>query len=224
MGIMKSVLIFGAGGHGSEVLWLIHNLNQVEPHYQVLGFCDDSEKLKGSTFCDFPVLGTPEAVDSQLAEKPYFFAAVGQNSMRKRVVKRMEALGWKPITLIDPSAVVSQNCQIGEGSYVGVACNISPHAQIGRHAIVHNQSSIGHDTRMQDFSQVAPGGRLLGHAHLAQAAYVGSNAVVYPGKTVGASAVLAACSFALTDIPANSTAMGVPARLHIRSQKSHVLI
>lgn len=218
---MKSLLIFGAGGHGSEVLWLIHNLNKVEPRYRVLGFCDDCEALKGGTFCDFPIFGKPEEFDAQLVDKPYFFAAVGQNRMRKRVVQRMEALGWHPLTLIDPSAVVAESCQIGEGTYVGVASNISPNAQIGRHAIVHNQSSVGHDTRMQDFSQVAPGGRLLGHAQLANAAYVGSNAVVYPGKTLGASAVLAACSFALRDVPANATAMGVPAKLHIRSQKSN---
>lgn len=217
---MKSLLIFGAGGHGSEVLWLINNINQVEPRYRVLGFCDDCETLKGGTFCEVPILGRPEDLDPQLAEKPYFFAAVGENRIRKRVVERMEALGWQPVTLIDPSAVVSDSSQIGAGTYVGVASNISPNAQIGRYAIVHNQSSVGHDISMQDFSQVAPGGRLLGHARLEMGAYVGSNAVVYPGKTLGASAVLAACSFALKDIPANSTAMGVPAKLHIRSQKS----
>lgn len=216
---MKSLLIFGAGGHGSEVLWLVNNINQVEPRYHVLGFCDDCDALTGGTFCGFPVLGKPEVLDAQLTEKPYFFAAVGHNRTRMRVVERMEALGWQPITLMDPSAVVAQSAHIGEGTYVGVASNISPNAQIGRHAIVHNQSSVGHDTRMQDFSQVAPGGRLLGQAQLSQAAYVGSNAVVYPGKTLGASAVLAACSFALRDVPAHSTAMGVPAKLHIRSQK-----
>jgi sugar O-acyltransferase (sialic acid O-acetyltransferase NeuD family) len=217
---MKSLLIFGAGGHGSEVLWLLKNINQVEQRFRVLGFCDDCETLKGGTFCDLPIFGTPEELDPQLAEKPYFFAAVGDNCIRKQVVERMEALAWQPVTLIDPSAVVAESSRIGVGSYVGVASNISPNAQVGRHAIVHNQSSVGHDTRMQDFSQVAPGGRLLGHARLEMEAYVGANAVVYPRTTLGASAVLAACSFALKDIPANSTAMGVPAKLYIRSQKS----
>ena len=26
---MKSLLIFGAGGHGSEVLWLVNNINKL---------------------------------------------------------------------------------------------------------------------------------------------------------------------------------------------------
>ncbi|MBI5887862.1 MAG: DegT/DnrJ/EryC1/StrS family aminotransferase [Deltaproteobacteria bacterium] len=42
---------------------------------------------------------------------------------------------------------------------------------------------------------------------------VGSHSVIMPGVTIGENAVVGACSFVNTDIPANSTAFGVPAKV-----------
>jgi acetyltransferase EpsM len=87
---------------------------------------------------------------------------------------------------------------------------------IERHAIVHNQSSVGHDTDLADYSQVAPGGRVLGHVTIGECGYIGSNAVVCPLKNVGAYAVLGACSFAISNVPDGCVAIGVPAKIKIR--------
>jgi len=173
-------------------------------------------ELTGGTFSGLPILGTPEAFDQQSVEKPFFAIGVGNNSTRKRIAERLEALGWLPETLIDPSAVVAEDVHIGAGTYVGVASNISPTAVIGRHVIVHNQSSVGHDTDMGDYSQVSPGGRVLGHVKVGECGYLGSNSVVCPMKKIGAYAVLGACSFAIADIPDRAVAIGVPARIRIQ--------
>lgn len=214
--ILKPLVIVGAGGHGREVLWLAKNINELRPTFRILGFCDDRPKLKGTEFSGFPVMGTPEQVDAELADKPQFLVGVGDNAIRRRLAERVEALGWEPGTLIDPSAVVAKDATIGPGCYVGVVANISPTAVIGRHVIVHNQSSVGHDTEMGDYSQVAPGGRVLGHVHIGEGGYLGSNSVVCTKKNVGAYAVLGACSFAITDIPDRAVALGVPATLKIK--------
>ncbi|CAA6694157.1 MULTISPECIES: acetyltransferase [unclassified Lentimonas] len=213
---LKKLVIVGAGGHGREVLWLAGNINKVRATYEILGFCDDNESLQGQTFSGLPVLGRPEDLD--LTGALFFVVGVGDNATRKKIAERVEALGWRAETLIDPSAIVADDVSIGAGTYVGVVSNISPTAVIGRHAIVHNQSSVGHDTNMADFSQVSPGGRVLGHVNIGECGYIGSNAVVCPLKNVGAYAVLGACSFAIADIPDHSVALGVPARLRIKAQ------
>ncbi|MBC2601215.1 acetyltransferase [Puniceicoccus vermicola] len=216
MSSTKPLVIIGAGGHGVEVLWLAKNINKVAPTYEILGFCDDDRKLLGKTISGFPVLGGMDDVASSLQGPVYFQVGIGNNATRRDVARRAESLGWIPETLIDPSAAVAEDIQLGAGCYVGVCSNISPTAKIGRHVIVHNQSSVGHDTEMADFSQVAPGGRVLGHVTVGECGYLGSNAVVYPNKSVGAHAVLGACSFALTNIPDGAVAMGVPARIRTR--------
>jgi len=215
---LKKLVIVGAGGHGKEILWLVQNINRRLATYEVIGFCDDHQGLRGQSFEGFPVLGTVEQYDleNQSAAKPYFMIGIGDNGIRRSVAIRVDALGWRAATLIDPSAVVAENVDIGEGTYVGVASNVSPSAKIGRHSIVHNQSSVGHDTIMADFSQVAPGGRVLGHVTVGECGYLGSNAVIAPGKKLGKNAVLGACSFAIEDVPDSSVAIGVPARLRIQ--------
>lgn len=215
---LKTLVIVGAGGHGREVLWVARNINQVRQTYSIVGFCDDNPDLSGQMFCDLPILGTPEAYDASPDPKPHFIVGIGDNQVRRQLAERLMALGWIPETLIDPSAVVAEDVTIGPGCYVGVVSNISPSAVIGQHVIVHNQSSVGHDTDMADYSQVAPGGRVLGHVRVGECGYLGSNAVIAPGKKLGAESVLGACSFAIEDIPAHSVAIGVPARVRIQSK------
>tara|TARA_R100000027_G_scaffold38198_1_gene28171 strand:- start:21504 stop:22187 length:684 start_codon:yes stop_codon:yes gene_type:complete len=221
---LKSLVIIGAGGHGLEVLWLARNMNKIQPTYKVIGFCDDNIDLKDSLIQGLPVLGTPESVAEAYDDSLFYHLGIGDNATRQKVAERVDSLGWQAETLIDPSAVVADDLIIGAGCYVGVCSNISPAATIGNHVIVHNQSSVGHDTDMADFSQVAPGGRVLGHVTIGNCGYLGSNSVVYPGKSVGSHAVLGACSFSISNIPDHSVAIGVPARLRSRPAPSKSIL
>lgn len=215
----KSLIIAGAGGHGREVLWLVKNINKQSLRYKVIGFCDDDPALKSTTFNGYPVLGRAEEIALETTTKLHFVVGIGNNELRKEVAVRLESLGWEAETLIDPSSVVADDVSIGAGTYVGVLANISPTAIIGRHAIVHNQSSVGHDVVMADFSQVAPGGRVLGHVNVGECGYLGSNAVICPSVNLGSHAVLGASSFAISDIPEYAVALGVPARVKIKNKE-----
>ena len=38
---MKKIAIFGAGGFGREVKWLIDDINEIQPNWEFIGFFDD---------------------------------------------------------------------------------------------------------------------------------------------------------------------------------------
>lgn len=38
---MKKILIFGAGGFGREVQWLIERINRMKPIWKIEGYLDD---------------------------------------------------------------------------------------------------------------------------------------------------------------------------------------
>jgi len=212
----RRLVIVGAGGFGPEVAWAARMFNRVHPTYELVGFCDDDPAKKGLRFDGLEVLGAPEEVGAALEPRPWFLCAVGSNASRAAMVKRLLALGWTPVTVIDPTVYVAEGVVVGDGSYVGAGTILSPHAQIAEHVIINHHCSIGHDSLIASFAQVSPGGRVSGHCVLDEGALLGSNAVVAPGKRIGRFATLGACSFALTDIPDGATAVGIPARVTVR--------
>jgi sugar O-acyltransferase (sialic acid O-acetyltransferase NeuD family) len=209
----KQFIVVGAGGFGQEIVWAAKNLNSRYPQYDILGYCDDDLKKAGGAIYGYPVLGTPEGIDGTLEERPSFVCAIGKNAARSRVVDRLLRMGWLPVTIIDPSVIVAEGVVVGLGSYVGAGTILSPYAVIGDHVMINHACSVGHNSEIGNFSQLSPGSRISGGVKIGTHANIGSNAVVAPGKKIGSFSTLGACSFAMTDISDNCTAVGVPARV-----------
>ena len=210
------LMVIGAGGFGQEVIWAAKCFNCIHPMYDIVGYCDDDPTKRGRTVYGYPVLGALEEVDRELSPKPAFVCAVGRNADRKKVVGRALALGWVPVTIIDPTVVVAEGVTVGGGSYVGAGSILSPEARIGSHVIINHACSIGHNSVLEDFVQVSPGGRVSGACRLKEGSMLASNAVLAPGVTLGAFSTLGACSFAMRDIDDHVTAVGNPARIIAR--------
>lgn len=115
------LVVMGAGGFGQEVVWAAENSNRHGAFFDVLGYCDDNPNLKGNSIYGFPVLGTPEDVSEHMGMQLGFVCAIGDNRNREKVVNRLLALGWAPVTVIDPSVIVAGGVSIGDGSYVAPA-------------------------------------------------------------------------------------------------------
>ena len=58
-----------------------------------------------------------------------------------------------------------------------------------------------------------PGAHVSGEVSLGESVVVGSGAVVREGCTVGDGTVIGAGAVVVTDLPADSTAVGVPAKV-----------
>jgi sugar O-acyltransferase (sialic acid O-acetyltransferase NeuD family) len=214
---VQKLIIVGAGGLGSEVAAAVKCMNTRERALELLGFCDDDGSKKGSSVEGVPVLGIPEQVNGDLAIKPGFICAIGNNRIRQAIVRRLLDLAWNPVRVIDPSVISAESARIGPGSYVAAGSVLSPFVEIASHVIVNFNCSITHNVKLDDFSQVAPGGGVMGFGALKVGAFVASNGVVAPGVTIGQWATLGACSFAMRNVEDGATAVGVPARVVFRS-------
>lgn len=53
----------------------------------------------------------------------------------------------------------------------------------------------------------------VGHIHIKQNSWIGANATILPGVTVGVNSVVAAGAIVSTDVPANTFVGGVPAKI-----------
>lgn len=216
--IIKQLVVICAGGLSQEVLWAASNINERCRKYTFLGFVDDAPERQHGQFCGLPLLGTVENAASAIGTQVWFVCAVGDNATRAKLVERAEKVGWRPETIIDPSVMVAPTAVVGAGSYVAAMCVVSPACQIGRHVIVNHGSSIGHDSKVEDFAQICPGGRVSGYCSLGEGAFVGSNGVVAPAVRIGSWSRVGAGSFAMRNVPENATVVGVPARVVFSSR------
>jgi acetyltransferase-like isoleucine patch superfamily enzyme len=89
---------------------------------------------------------------------------------------------------------------IGAFSYINAqsGVEIEDFVQIGSHCSIYSVSTID---------------RKEGPVVLRRNSRIGSHSVVMPNVTVGRNAIVGAFSFVTTDIPENSLAYGVPARV-----------
>jgi sugar O-acyltransferase (sialic acid O-acetyltransferase NeuD family) len=214
----RKLVVVGAGGFGPEILWAARRVNGVHPTFDLAGFCDDNPAKRGGQLDGLEVLGRPEDVAARFETPPAFVCAVGNNERRAAVVGRLLALGWIPVTVIDPSVHVADRVVVGDGTYVGAGSILSPHCRIGEHVMINHHCSIGHDSLIEAFANLSPGVRVSGECVVGEGAMLGSNAVIAPGKRVGRFATLGASSFALTNVPDRVTAVGVPARVVVRKR------
>lgn len=205
---MRDLLIIGAGGYGREVCQVVEDLGA---EWDVLGFLDDREELRGGTVRDLPVLGGVEAV----AEHPEaaLAVAVGSPAGRRAVVARLGDLPDERFpVLVHPRAWVGNRVAIGAGTVVLAGAAVSTDIRIGRFACLNKNCIVGHDAVLGDFSTVSPGASISGFVELGEGCDIGANSVVVQGHTVGAGTIVGAGAVVTADLPAGVTAVGVPAR------------
>lgn len=209
---MQKLVIFGAGGFGKEVAWLVSNINRVQKEWDLLGFIDDTENLQGTDVNGIPVLGGIEWFKDNTIPISVV-CAVAKPKFRKMLIEKMEQYQHvRFATLIEPSAIIADTCEVDEGSIICAQSVISVNTKIGRHVIVDWNCTIGHDAVLNDFCTLYPSVNISGKTCLCECVEMGVGSklieelIIREGTIVGAGAVV------VKSLSANCTAVGVPAK------------
>jgi hypothetical protein len=148
----RELVIIGAGGFGVVAAWVADEINAIASKHvpavpwDVIGYADCDAAKRGTQRAGRTVYGTIEEVGRDFhGHGLWFFCAIGDNGIRAKMVRRAEELGWKPATLVHPTAILASTVEIGAGSYIGPASVISVNAKIGAHVIIDMHVSVGHD-------------------------------------------------------------------------------
>jgi sugar O-acyltransferase (sialic acid O-acetyltransferase NeuD family) len=216
----RELVIIGAGGFGAVAASVAEDINNAAIEldrtapWELIGYADLDPTKRGSMRAGRTVRGSIEDVARDLHDRElWFLAAIGDNRARAKMVQLAEEFGWKPATLVHPRAIVDSTVKIGPGTYVGPFSVISVNTEIGAHVIVDMHVSIGHDAVIRDYCAIFPGARITGYCCLEESALIGCNAALLPGTRVGERAIVGASSLAHGSVEADTTVLGVPARI-----------
>jgi sugar O-acyltransferase (sialic acid O-acetyltransferase NeuD family) len=209
---MHDVVIVGVGGLGREVAQWIEDINAVTPTFHVVGFLDDDRAKHEQTSHDLPVLGGIDWVRARPGTTAAV-VAIGNPAVRRRVVERLRAsvLGFPVIR--HPDATVGRTVEVGIGTIICPGVIATVDLQIGRFVALNYDLTIGHDALVDDFVTLAPGVHVSGYARIGEGTDVGAGATILPAIEVGAWSIVGSGAVVTTSLPANCTAVGVPARV-----------
>ncbi len=210
---LKDIVIFGAGGLGREVLLLIHQINQVMPTWNILGFYDDNPTTP-QVINQYSYLGTLTNLNA--VSKPLQVAvAIGNPAIKAKIISSLTSEFLQYPVLLHPSVEEKdfKFNKIGEGTIICQGNILTTNIKIGKHVLLNLGCTIGHDAIIGDFCSLMPRVNLAGHADISKGVYLGTNATVLQNIKVGKNSIVGAGAVVIKDIPDNCTAVGLPAKV-----------
>lgn len=223
---MRDLVVVGSGGCARGVLQIVRDINRVSPSWRVIGLVDDDPARRGEVVGGAPVLGDVDwFIRSRLEDRAAAAGvsraavAVGVASpvRRRDLVRRLSERPAEFATLAHPLAWLAEGVSLGPGSVLYAGCLVNVDAALGRHVILNMGATIGHDAVLEDFVTAAPGVSVSGAARVGEGCDLGARSVVLQNLGVGPWSVVGAGAVVIRDLPAQVTAVGVPARV-IRGQ------
>jgi len=216
------LMIYGAGGAGREIVWMLEQF-PAESRYNICCFIDDSPEKQHTMVNDIQVFPLEEA----LAKFPQASAVVGVGSpkCRKILAEKLTAKGVSFATLMHPTVYWSAYNQCGEGSILQKYSAPTVNITIGRHVLINGMLTIGHDSVIGDYATIGPGTRISGNTTIEEGAYIGAGAVIIGGSkanpiVIGKWAVVGAAACVRKSVLPGQVVVGVPAQPKEERHKS----
>lgn len=188
---MEDIILLGIGGHAHSVVDSIERNGK----FHIAGFLD-TEKLAGQRFRDYRVLDTDDALEKYFRNgiKNAFVTIgfLGRGNVRNRLYKRLKSIGYTIPDIVDHSAIVAEDAEIQEGTFVGKRAIVNANARIGKMCIINTGAIIEHDCQVGDFSHVSVGGVLCGNVTVGEQCLIGANATVIQERKIGKNNIIGA--------------------------------
>ena len=187
---MKKVLI-GNGGHAREVM--------AQMEVNLLRFVDDQ-------YVDEHTLPL-----SQFDPKKHIaMVAVADSRDRYDIIQRLPK-ETQFFTFIHPTALLMEDIEIGEGSFIGAYSILTTNIKIGKHAILNRGNHIGHDCQTGNYFSAMPGAIVSGNVKIYDLVYMGNNSSIREKLSIHSLTTIGMNSAVVKHIEESGVYVGCPA-------------
>ena len=162
----KHILVLGRGGFGRQLGEMLESGGWGTPVY-----LDDNAPGCAGMLRDY--------VDPRLRRQcPAAFVAIGNNALRRQLLQKLTAVGYKLPVFVHPMAEVCDSASLGPGSVVLPFAFVGANVHAGAGCILNAGAIVDHDARLGAAVHVAPGGIVKAGAELADEIKVDSGEII----------------------------------------------
>lgn len=205
---MEDIILLGLGGHAHSVVDSIEQAGK----YNIIGFLD-TEEMHEKKFRDYYVLDTDGALkkyfDKGIKNAFVTIGFMGHGTVRNHLYKQLKCIGYTVPNIIDRTAVVSENAELEEGTFIGKNVVVNANAQIRKMCIINTGAIVEHDCIIGEFSHIAVGSVLCGGVSIGEQTLIGANATVIQERKIGNHCIIGAGTIVTRDIQDNIIRYGL---------------
>lgn len=204
----KDILIIGASGFGREVAWLIEELEE----WNIKGFIDDNENLRGKTINEYEVLGNCDDL-MQFTSPLNVVIAIGNPKIRKQIYQKLSKnpnISYPNIIANDVR--ISNTNRLGIGNIICTHTILTTNITIGNFNHINLSCTLGHDAILKDYVTVYPGVNISGNVVVGSLAELGTGSKIIQGITISGEIIVGAGGVIVKDLTNKGTYVGIPVR------------
>ncbi len=191
--------LYGASGHAKVIAEILRKSG-----ISLEGIIDDNRDLK-----NFSNLKVVHDIENGINPSPVI-VSIGRNCMRKLVAEKLQAKGVRFGKAVHPTAIISEEAEMGEGTVAMPLSVVQPGTTIGRHCIINTGAIVEHDCKIADYVHVSPRATLCGGVIVGEGSWIGAGTTIIQGVTIGKWCIIGAGSIVTKDIPDGFVAYGTP--------------
>ncbi len=199
--IDKPIVVLGGGGHARVLISCLQRLGA-----NILGLAVP-EELKGGTILGEKKLGSDDEILKYSPQEISLVNGIGMtvgSNQRKKVAQEFRKAGYEFITVVDPTAVILSEINLGEGVQILAGVVIQPGVSIGMDTIINTRASVDHDCSIENECHVCPGVTMAGNVSVGAGTMICTGSTIVPGVSIGSSCLVAASSVVVQDLPDNT--------------------
>lgn len=204
---MKKLILIGDSGHAKVIEHVA-----IRAGWKVIAKLDDkySEKILDSKG---QIKGPTKIISDLLEEETYVLIAIGANRVRKFIFEKLNLPIEMYATVVDPSAIISEDTLIGYGTCIMPNSVVNPSVIIGNHVILNTRCVVEHDNIIEDYVHISPGSTLTGNVTVEEGCHIGAGATLIPSVHIGSWSVVGAGSTVIRNVENDVTVVGTPSRV-----------
>lgn len=204
----------GAGGHAKVVLDIVR---QHGAEFELVGLLDPVVTKHGREWNGAKILGSdallPELVRDGVTGFFVGLGSAGDVHIRRKVFEAGLQAGLTPVNLIHATAGLSPSVGLGRGVCVMAGALINAEARLWDNVCINTGAIVEHECVVADHAYVAPGAVLAGGVRVGEQAFIGLRSAIKQGLQIGPRAVVGAGAVVLDHVPADTTVVGMPAKI-----------
>jgi len=213
---MKDIVIYGAGGLGSEIEFLIKRINKTiikdEDKWNLVGYVVTTYREKEPS----KIIGDERWLfENCMYENLYIALGIGDAKARyeigNRLLKSIKSSERFPV-LIDPSVIYDDSCIFDPGVIIAAGTVLTVNVTMDNFSFLNLNCTVGHGAYIGQGVVVNPSVNISGNVNINRGSLVGTGAQILQNLNIDEFVQVGAGAVVTKDVNFNKTVVGIPAK------------